>query len=205
MPADFFSARKRARQQRAVETEDSILEAATQLVYQDEEKPLSTNRIAETAGVSIGSLYQYFPGKDAILHALVRREFNRVVDDQVRFIEAIETSRLSLEEAVGGIVDMVFEGHKRRRPLFRRLILSVLSINHLRFTLENDSRVMSAVRDKLMTYPQVDREHIEAGMFVALHGLKGIQIGVVMSDHRPSEAAFRAAIVRALVAAVTKG
>lgn len=171
---DFFTARKRARQSRAVDTQDAILEAAAQLVYTDDDGRFSTNHIAEKAGVSIGSVYQYFPSKDAILHSLVRREFNRVVDSQLHFIESIDTSRLTLEEAVASIVDFVFEGLKRRRPLYQRLVMSVLSINHMRFTLDNDARVLAAVRAKLEMYPDVARTEGDSGVFVALHALKGV-------------------------------
>jgi AcrR family transcriptional regulator len=52
---------------------DAILESATQLLSRDGYAALSTNRIAELAGVSIGSLYQYFPGKQAVIAALARR------------------------------------------------------------------------------------------------------------------------------------
>ena len=205
MAADFFAARKGARQARAVETENAILEAATQLVYRDDSPAFSTNHIAEAAGVSIGSVYQYFPGKDAILHALVKREFNRVVDDHVRHIESLDTSRVPLEDAVASIVDHVFEGQSNRRPLYQRLVMSVLSIRHMRFTLDNDSRVLAAVRGKLRTYPDVDAEHIEVAMFVSLHALKGVQIGAVLSNERPDSRALRAAMTRAIVAAVAPG
>ena len=204
MASDFFTARKRARQSRAVETEDAILEAATQLVYDDSDAKFSTNHIADTAGVSIGSVYQYFPGKDAILHALVKREFNKVVDTQVKYIESIDTSGQSLEQAVAGIVDFVFDGLSRGRPLYKRLVASVLSIKHLRFTLDNDARVVAAVREKLRAYEGIEAEHLDACIFAALHSLKGAQIGSVFSTAKPDDSAFRAAMTRALVAAVAR-
>lgn len=198
---DRFSARKAGRQSRARETIDAILEASARLVYGSGATPLTTNRIAELAGVSIGSLYQYFPGKDAVLHALIEREFNKTVDGHLRHIASIDTGRVSLEEAVASIVDHVFEGQHRRRPLYRHLMMSVLSIRHLRFTLENDTRVLIAVRDKLAEYGRVDTESLETSTYVALYALKGLQIGVVLSD-RPADEGLRAAISRAIVACV---
>lgn len=199
--SDRFSVRKAAVQSRARQTIDAILEASARIVYREGLPQLTTNRIAEIAGVSIGSLYQYFPGKDAVLHALVQREFTRTVDDNVRHIESIDTATHTIEDAVASIVNQVFEGQGRRRPLYRQILMSVLSLKHLKFTLENDARVLAAVRNKLAAYGDVDPDALEASTFVALYILKGVQIGVVLSD-QPVDADLRAATCRAIVAAV---
>ncbi len=65
--------RKAARQDRSQVTVDAILEAAARLFTQGGLEAVNTNRIAELAGVSIGSLYQYFPSKQAILGELIDR------------------------------------------------------------------------------------------------------------------------------------
>ena len=54
-----------------------MLEAAAQVLERDGLEGFNTNAVAERAGVSIGSLYQYFPGKDALTLALMRREDER--------------------------------------------------------------------------------------------------------------------------------
>ncbi len=202
MALDPFSARKAARQSRARETVEAILEAAGRMVSRDGLAGLTTNRVAEMAGVSIGSLYQYFPGKDAVLHALVQREFNRVVDGHVAFIEALDSSRMTLEQAVEGMVNQVILSQAAPWPLYRALLESVLSIRHLRFTLENDTRVLEAVRAKLRDYCP-DEQALEAATFVALYAMKGVQIGLVFANRPHDDAAMRAALVRALVACVS--
>ncbi|WP_425101038.1 TetR/AcrR family transcriptional regulator [Tropicibacter sp. S64] len=72
--AQELEPRKQARQARARVTQEAIVEAAARILEQDRLDDLTTNGIAERAGVSIGSLYQYFPNKEAILVALIRRE-----------------------------------------------------------------------------------------------------------------------------------
>lgn len=198
---DPFSLRKPARQSRARDTIDAILDAAARLVTREEAPlSLSTNRIAEIAGVSIGSLYQYFPGKDAILHALIEREFNKIVDGHVAFIEAIDPGVVPLDDAIQQLVDRICLGVVQQRPLYRQVALSVLSIRHLAFTLENDTRVRDAVRAKLAMYPEVDHEQLDVITFVALHALKGIQIGSVLAGHPLDGAATRDTIGRMLTA-----
>lgn len=67
--------RKRPRQQRSSFTVDTILEAATQLL-DTEGAEMTTNRIAEKAGVSVGSIYQYFGDKQAIFDELALRHLD---------------------------------------------------------------------------------------------------------------------------------
>lgn len=68
------SPRKQPSQARAQLTQAAIVEAAARILESDGQSGLTTNHIAQRAGVSIGSLYQYFPNRDAILAALIRRE-----------------------------------------------------------------------------------------------------------------------------------
>src|SRR5580658_5824215 len=64
------SVRRRPKQRRARQTVEAVLDAVVRLLKRDGSKAITTNRIAEAAGVSIGSVYQYFPDKRAIFAAL---------------------------------------------------------------------------------------------------------------------------------------
>ena len=69
--------RKTAKQARAKQSVEAVLEATTQLLEIDGADQISTNRIAERAGVSIGTLYQYFPNKTAIFLAIAKQDIER--------------------------------------------------------------------------------------------------------------------------------
>lgn len=69
--------RKNARQARAKQSVSAILEATTQLLQSSEIDQISTNHIAERAGVSIGTLYQYFPNKMAIFVAIAQHDIEQ--------------------------------------------------------------------------------------------------------------------------------
>lgn len=69
-PTDRFRSRKQPRQARSIETRQRVLDAAAHVFSTHGYAAGTTNRIAATADMSIGSLYQYFPNKDAILSAL---------------------------------------------------------------------------------------------------------------------------------------
>jgi AcrR family transcriptional regulator len=68
-----LSPRKTPRQERSRATVEALLEATADILIRDGYAKLTTNRISERAGVNIASLYQYFPGKDAIVAELRRR------------------------------------------------------------------------------------------------------------------------------------
>ncbi|WP_328602772.1 TetR/AcrR family transcriptional regulator [Nocardia terrae] len=75
-PTDRFRPRSQPKQERSVDTRRWILEAAAQVFGEFGYGAGTTNRIAERAGISIGSLYRYFPNKDAILRALMEQHLD---------------------------------------------------------------------------------------------------------------------------------
>jgi AcrR family transcriptional regulator len=95
--------RKQPTQPRAVETVACLLEAAAQVLEAQGRAAFNTNAVAERAGVSIGSLYQYFPGKDALLIALMQREKQCFAED-ARAALAQPTGRAALQHLLGAAV-----------------------------------------------------------------------------------------------------
>ncbi|OEZ54023.1 TetR/AcrR family transcriptional regulator [Duganella sp. HH105] len=72
--------RKAPRQRRAVHTVDALLEAAALVLEADGLEGFNTNAVARRAGASVGSLYQYFPSKEALTLALMLREKRQFYD-----------------------------------------------------------------------------------------------------------------------------
>jgi AcrR family transcriptional regulator len=70
--------RKRPSQSRSAHTVDTILDATARILVERGYASTSTNAVAERAGVSVGSLYQYFPNKDALIAALHTRHIGRM-------------------------------------------------------------------------------------------------------------------------------
>ncbi|MDO9489901.1 MAG: helix-turn-helix domain-containing protein, partial [Sphingomonadaceae bacterium] len=80
------SKRRSPVQARAAVTVDAILEAGLQLLEADGVAALTTNRIARRAGVSVGTLYQYFDSKADILAALAERRAQAVREEIARTV-----------------------------------------------------------------------------------------------------------------------
>jgi len=75
-----ISSRKQPKQARSTELVSAVLEAAIQVLAEEGAQRFTTARVAERAGVSVGSLYQYFPNKAAILFRLQSDEWQRTTD-----------------------------------------------------------------------------------------------------------------------------
>ncbi len=82
-----LSSRKQPRQARSAELVAAILQAAVQVLEQEGASRFTTVRVAEKAGTSIGSLYQYFPNKAAILFRLQSNEWRQTTGLLRRILE----------------------------------------------------------------------------------------------------------------------
>jgi len=111
--------RKHAAQQRSRATVDALVEATARILVKEGFDKASTNRIAEKAGVSVGSLYQYYPSKEALVAAVIDRH-NQEVMRVVRGALADVTS-LPIEQAVRRIVAVAIEAHRVDPRLHRVL------------------------------------------------------------------------------------
>lgn len=106
---------------------DAILEAAFQLLEQGGVEGLTTNHIAERAGVSVGTLYQYFGGKQAILAGLAQR---RAAAARDRIAEIVIANSVGERPEIGAVRRIVrtlataFEGS----PATRRALLDALTL-----------------------------------------------------------------------------
>jgi AcrR family transcriptional regulator len=114
-----LNARKQPLQERSRETVTVILEAAARILETRGLEGYNTNVIAERAGVSIGSLYQYFPNKDALTLALIGN-FERELLEITRAAVAAADG-LDLRRSLKSIIRALLEAHGRRARLNRIL------------------------------------------------------------------------------------
>lgn len=91
-----------------------VLDAATRILDEEGLAGLNTNAVARRAGVSVGSLYQYFPGKEAITAALILRSHEEIIIGMRDLLE--RTANLPADAAIDALLDMLLRlqtGSKR--------------------------------------------------------------------------------------------
>ena len=115
--------RKRPRQARTRATVETLLEATTRVLVDHGFEKTTTNRVAEVAGVSVGSLYQYFPNKEALIGALVEVHFTRMRALFASTLAAVADGPLPL--AARALIEAVMAGH-REHPDLHRVVLEQL-------------------------------------------------------------------------------
>jgi AcrR family transcriptional regulator len=108
--------RKMPKQARSLATWEAIVEAAARILETRGHGGFSTNAVADLAGVSIGSLYQYFPEKDALIGALIVRETVLLIEEA-----RIATQTPSGAGALSGLIRACV-AHQLRRPALARLL-----------------------------------------------------------------------------------
>lgn len=119
-----LSQRKHATQERAGATVDAIVEAAARILASDGAPGLTTNRIARVAGVSIGSVYQYFPNKEAIVVALIETQLRtdkHVLEHTIAKVQNTSTSP-NLASAMRSVIEHICEHQHRLAPLLAKLL-----------------------------------------------------------------------------------
>ncbi|MFE3002415.1 TetR/AcrR family transcriptional regulator [Nocardia sp. NPDC059246] len=113
--------RKTPRQQRSEFTFDAILDAAARLFQQHGYAATTTNKVAELAGVSIGTLYHYVPNKDALLYALAERHLRDGAQDLLAEAAQLRSEQPPLADTVRRLITAVARLHTAAPHMHRLL------------------------------------------------------------------------------------
>lgn len=113
--------RRQPVQARSRRTVAVILQATAQILVKEGEAALTTNYIAERAGVSVGTLYQYFPDKQAVCHALVDGQRREAIAAIEIWLDQASREQLPAAEVAKGVVARIVTGFAGRTPAQRKL------------------------------------------------------------------------------------
>ena len=121
--------RKSASQERSKLMVETLLDATARVLTQEGYDKASTNRIALVAGVSIGSLYQYFPNKESLVGALVSRHIREMMDLMKSALEDMATQ--DLESSMRRVISAMIDAHRVDPDLHRVFDEQVPRMDHL--------------------------------------------------------------------------
>jgi AcrR family transcriptional regulator len=161
--------RRAPSQSRSRDTVEAIVEAAAQVFERHGYAAGTTNRIAERAGVSIGSLYQYFPNKDAILVELTRRHIADGRAIAATVFERLATDPPPLRDGLRLLAATMIDLHKGSPGLHRVLFEESPRPPALAAELDEvEELAVGAVREYLARYPEVTAPDLDlAARYVA--------------------------------------
>ncbi len=180
--------RKRPRQRRSRDTVDAILRATARVLVAEGYDRANTNRIAEVAGVSVGSLYQYFPNKQALVAALVREHCEEMLAMLTR--AAAENIDAPLPQAIRHYVRAMLAAHAIAPELHQVLVLHALELS-IEVLREFEARCLSQVRSYLEHRKRdIAPTDLETAAFVLVTAVEAITHRAVLE--RPTSLASRA-------------
>jgi AcrR family transcriptional regulator len=190
-----LNARKRPRQARSAVTVDAIFEATIQVLLAEGVHRLTTTRVAERAGVSVGTMYQYFPHKQALLYALNERYLDRLADR----VEAVCLSHHGKPTAamVAALIEAYWDAKTERGDVTRVLYSSAVELDNEALIEAFAHRMDKATAAMLATAPNAAYENLDLVNATLLSVIFGT-VRNVFERNLPAKA--QAAIRKQLVA-----
>ena len=174
--------RKIAAQGRSRATVDALIEATARILIKEGYDRASTNKIAAMAGVSIGSLYQYFPSKEALMAAVIERHTQDL--SQVARDAFVKVAALPIEIAARELVKAGIDGHRVNPKLHRVLDEQVPRTGQL-------ERVDAVVQNACVSFrdylearrDEIDVADLDLAAFILVTTLEALTHSAVL--HRP--------------------
>jgi AcrR family transcriptional regulator len=171
--------RKRPKQSRSLATVEAILTATTHILTEDGYDQLTTNRVAERAGVSIGSLYQYFPNKEALIFALAEHHTNEIA--KLAQHHLVESRGRSVLDILQQIVKAAIAAHAVNPKLHRVLHEQIPNsevIRHLdKAKMENQLRSFLAQHAD-----QLEPQNLELTVFIVERTIRALIHGAMIDS-----------------------
>ncbi|MCA9633036.1 MAG: TetR/AcrR family transcriptional regulator [Myxococcales bacterium] len=177
-----YAARKRPKQARARATVDAILEAAARVLVEEGYEGANTNRVAEVAGVSIGSLYQYFPNKQALVSALVERHVRHIMDLLASGL--MNAASMNLPDAIRKLVEVMLNVHRVEPELHRVLAEQLPRVS----TPDHHRQTNTTAQAMVKGYLEQRRSELRPGLdletaaFVLVHSVEAVTHAAVIEQ-----------------------
>jgi len=171
--------RKTPKQARAQATVEAILTATAEAMVELGYERATTNAIARRAGVSIGSLYQYFPNKEALFTALCERHMTQMT--QLLIAECASLRERPLDEAIRTLVKALLRAHAVAPALHRVFIEQVPRITGLERIQQVDRLLIEVIRSELAQREERLRPRdLDMAVFILVHSVQAVTHAAIL-------------------------
>ncbi len=175
--------RKVASQERSRATVEALIEATARILVRDGFEKASTNRIAELAGLSVGSLYQYFPGKESLVAAVIERHQQEIM--QTVRDELAGVLDMPVEQAVRKLVAIAVKAHRVDPKLHRVLAEQIPRVGKLEKVASFNSENYALFRTYLESHrDELAVDDLELASFVCVTSIEALTHNAVLHHSR---------------------
>ena len=179
--SDQLTPRRKPRQERSRDRVERILDATAELLVDTPIDKITTAAIAETAGVPIGSVYQYFPNKLAVLAELARRVMEQV-DVKTASLITEDFGVLPWDQAIDRAIDATMEGYAGQ-PGYLQLLLSIRPTPEFRaITDESNERVAAMLAFHPALQAVIPPDRIQLVTRAAIQAVNALQDWALSED-----------------------
>ena len=167
------SQRKSPQQGRSKVLVSAILEATVRILPKIGSRKITTKKIADLAGVSIGSLYQYFPNKESVLAALMDMAMKLQTAETQRKIK--EISGKSIDDSVSIMVDFALDLFLKEREKNRELFLQASELGRVPTLLKLRQTVVEQLALEMEKHhPGLNQAEYVRVSFIAVNSIMGV-------------------------------
>jgi AcrR family transcriptional regulator len=152
--------RKQPVQARSEATVHAIFEASIQVLLSAGYRKLTTTSVAKRAGVSVGTLYQYFPNRQALIRAVLERylaEMSALIETDCGPLKG-----RSLEQIAAGLIDAFIAAKWRRLDVSRAMHEPLVEVGGAELVRASAAKGANLVADLLRSCPEMDRDDVES-------------------------------------------
>lgn len=165
--------KRQAKQDRSRATIDVILQAATHVLVKEGYEGTNTNRIAEFAGVSIGSIYQYFADKESIIAELIEIHINKIM--AVLIVKFNSLNKVPLQDGIRILIHSMIEARSvdpKLRRVFDEQLPKAGKLLRLR---EYENQAVEMLKNYLqLKKSEVKVKNLDMAAFISVYAVEGI-------------------------------
>jgi AcrR family transcriptional regulator len=169
--AASLKARKAPVQSRSTATVEAVFEATIQVLLREGVDRLTTTRVAERAGVSVGTLYQYYPNKQSLLHAVLELHLEKVTFALER--ACLENHYRSLQTMITAVVEAFVDAKMERKEASVALYAIASKLGGETLMVKLRKRSIAALSAMLKTSPDVRIAQLDFTVLMLLSAMAG--------------------------------
>lgn len=176
--------KKKPKQERSQLMVDSIVEAAARILNEEKKENFTTNNIAEVAGVSIGSLYQYYKNKESILEDILLK--NVIKNIEMLLDEKVIDNEVDTKTFIRTIVTAQYDAWNERSILSKKLMQVAPKILDPSFILKNDEKLIMHFKDLIDKYAVKDikSDNLDISLLLVINA---VRMGIYQSFLHPDK------------------